>query len=209
MVQNPFDYIPSILTRCKREYMVRTYKVSDWVSCEDFLEKVAQKCGKLLKGGEPDINTISKMILNDWQRGKIPFFVPPPGCEMPPPPPKEAEAPVEASEGEVAEKDSKSSRDQDFSMIRMSHRFDEASDFDQTGNSTLDFSKNDVSQNDDSMADTSKDDSKIEEVEESDEEEEEPTPKKRKNKNSPKKKSKTAKKVKTASGVFEVFDVKS
>merc|ERR1711860_249012 len=42
------------------------------------------KYGKLLKGGEPDVNTVAKMVLNDWQRGKIPFFVPPPGCEMPP-----------------------------------------------------------------------------------------------------------------------------
>lgn len=40
---------------------------------------MARRSGKLLKGGEPDVNTVSKMILNDWQRGKIPYFVPPPG----------------------------------------------------------------------------------------------------------------------------------
>ncbi|OEL33193.1 Nuclear/nucleolar GTPase 2 [Dichanthelium oligosanthes] len=34
--------------------------------------------GKLLKGGEPDLTTTAKMVLHDWQRGKIPFFVPPP-----------------------------------------------------------------------------------------------------------------------------------
>ncbi len=56
----------------------------DWESSEDFLEKVAKKYGKLFKGGEPDVNTVAKMVLNDWQRGKIPFFVPPPGCEMRP-----------------------------------------------------------------------------------------------------------------------------
>ncbi|KAG1361255.1 putative Nuclear/nucleolar GTPase 2 [Cocos nucifera] len=30
------------------------------------------------EGGEPDLMTAAKMILHDWQRGKIPFFVPPP-----------------------------------------------------------------------------------------------------------------------------------
>lgn len=32
-----------------------------------------------VQGGEPDLPTVSKMVLNDWQRGRIPFFVKPPG----------------------------------------------------------------------------------------------------------------------------------
>jgi nuclear GTP-binding protein len=27
--------------------------------------------------------TVSKMVLNDWQRGRIPFFVKPPNAELP------------------------------------------------------------------------------------------------------------------------------
>ena len=42
------------------------------------MEKLARRMGKLLKKGEPDIKTVSKMVLNDWQRGKLPFFVMPP-----------------------------------------------------------------------------------------------------------------------------------
>lgn len=34
-----------------------------------------------VQGGEPDFMTAAKMILHDWQRGKIPFFVPPPHQE--------------------------------------------------------------------------------------------------------------------------------
>ena len=34
-----------------------------------------------VQGGEPDLQTVSKMVLNDWQRGRIPFFVKPPGVE--------------------------------------------------------------------------------------------------------------------------------
>lgn len=63
--------------------MARTYQVDSWTDSLDFLSKVAQRSGKLLKGGEPDVNTISKMVLNDWVRGKIPFYTMPPGCRVP------------------------------------------------------------------------------------------------------------------------------
>jgi ribosome biogenesis GTPase A len=36
--------------------------VSDWTSPTDFLEKLAKKTGKLLKGGEPDLKAVSKVI---------------------------------------------------------------------------------------------------------------------------------------------------
>jgi ribosome biogenesis GTPase A len=35
----------------------------------------------LLKGGEPDINNVSKSIIMDWQRGNIPYFERPPKSE--------------------------------------------------------------------------------------------------------------------------------
>lgn len=34
-----------------------------------------------LQGGEPDVPTVAKMVLNDFQRGRLPYFVKPPGCE--------------------------------------------------------------------------------------------------------------------------------
>lgn len=47
------------------------------------MEQLAKKFGKLNKGAEPDVNTVAKMVLNDWQRGKLPFYVPPEGFEIP------------------------------------------------------------------------------------------------------------------------------
>lgn len=35
------------------------------------------------KGGEPDLKTAAKMVLHDWVRGRIPFFIPPPRIEGP------------------------------------------------------------------------------------------------------------------------------
>merc|ERR1712079_199167 len=81
---------------------------SDWKDHNEFLEKLAQKSGKLLKGGEADINTVAKMVLNDWQRGKIPYFVPPVGCEMPP----------------KAKLDEEIKKDQDFKEIKVVHEYD-------------------------------------------------------------------------------------
>lgn len=83
LVNNPEDYIGEVLNRVKREYIIRTYKVDDFDSPLDFLEKMAKRSGKLLKGGDPDITIVSRMVLNDWQRGKLPFYVAPPGCEVP------------------------------------------------------------------------------------------------------------------------------
>jgi len=42
-----------------------------------FLEQLCRKSGRLLKGGEADIDGAAKMVLNDWIRGKIPWFTPP------------------------------------------------------------------------------------------------------------------------------------
>lgn len=33
------------------------------------------------QGGEPDFKAAAKGILNDFQRGVLPYFVTPPGCE--------------------------------------------------------------------------------------------------------------------------------
>uniref|UniRef100_A0A3B3RSK5 Nucleolar GTP-binding protein 2 n=1 Tax=Paramormyrops kingsleyae TaxID=1676925 RepID=A0A3B3RSK5_9TELE len=80
-IKNPEEHIGAVLERAKPEYIQKTYRVPCWTSAEDFLEKLALRTGKLLKGGDPDLPTVSKMVLNDWQRGRIPFFVKPPLTE--------------------------------------------------------------------------------------------------------------------------------
>ncbi|KFW00772.1 Nucleolar GTP-binding protein 2, partial [Fulmarus glacialis] len=86
-IKSPEDHISAVLDRAKPEYIRKTYKIDSWKDTEDFLEKLASRTGKLLKGGEPDMQTVSKMVLNDWQRGRIPFFVKPPNAETDPQPP--------------------------------------------------------------------------------------------------------------------------
>lgn len=77
-VESAQDYIPELLKRVKKDYIERLYGISEWRDHLDFLEQFAQKTGRLLKKGEADIDTCAKMILHDWQRGRIPFFMSPP-----------------------------------------------------------------------------------------------------------------------------------
>ena len=74
----PEMIIPEVLSRVKKEYLIKTYDIKEWSDWEDFLDQVARKFGKLIKGGEGDIKQAAVMVINDIQRGKIPYFVPPP-----------------------------------------------------------------------------------------------------------------------------------
>lgn len=109
LINNPEDYIEEVLQRVRKEYIQKTYKIQEWTSHEDFLEKMAFRSGKLLKKGEPDIHIVARMVLNDWQRGKLPFYVPPPGFEEPLPKIDEIKEP----------KESKIEVNQDFSKIKV------------------------------------------------------------------------------------------
>ena len=91
-VSNPEQYISDMLQKCQRKHLERTYEVSGWSKWEDdkeslekasaeFIELIARKQGRLLKGGEPDESGVAKQILNDFNRGKIPWFVSPPEAD--------------------------------------------------------------------------------------------------------------------------------
>ena len=77
----PEDYIDEVLSRSRREYIVRTYGIHSWDDGVDFLKQLARKTGRLLKKGEPDLRTCARMVLNDWQRGKLPYYSEPPKAE--------------------------------------------------------------------------------------------------------------------------------
>jgi len=77
-LKEPAEHIEEVLNRVKKEYISKTYKIQSWDDTEDFLEQFCRKSGRLLKGAEPDINTVAKMILTDFQRGRLPYYVSPP-----------------------------------------------------------------------------------------------------------------------------------
>ena len=95
------EHIPDVIARVKPEYLRRAYKVPSWSDPDDFLRQIARMSGKLLKGGEEDVNAVAKTILHDWQRGRIPWFTSPPSLPDGP-----SQTVVNISEGaSTAEKD--------------------------------------------------------------------------------------------------------
>lgn len=82
-VENPEQYIPGVLRRTEDRYIQRTYDIRSWTDSLDFLSILARKSGRLLKGGEPDVDGVAKIVISDFLRGRIPWFTPPPYTEKP------------------------------------------------------------------------------------------------------------------------------
>ncbi|KAK1757344.1 NUC091 domain-containing protein [Echria macrotheca] len=110
-VDNPEQYIPAVLRKVKLHHMERTYELKGWKDHMEFLELLARKGGRLLKGGEPDVDGVAKMVLNDFMRGKIPWFTPAPAMEG-----GEDEAVIEGREGRLGEMPLKRKRDETESI---------------------------------------------------------------------------------------------
>jgi len=77
-LDSPELFIPAILSRVRLEHIKGTYGIQSWVDTLDFLTQLCQKQGRLHRGGEPDISAVATNVINDWQRGKLPFYAPPP-----------------------------------------------------------------------------------------------------------------------------------
>jgi nuclear GTP-binding protein len=77
-VHNPEQYITGVLKRVQPRHIERTYEIRQYTNATDFLSILARKGGRLLRGGEPDVDGVAKMVINDFLRGKIPWFTPPP-----------------------------------------------------------------------------------------------------------------------------------
>lgn len=96
-VDNPEQYIPAILKRVQPKHLERTYGVKNAEEPIEFLSILARKGGRLLRGGEPDLDGVAKMVINDFLRGKLPWYTPPPHT------PSEGEEKIEGREGRLGE----------------------------------------------------------------------------------------------------------
>lgn len=107
-VEYPAQYIPGVMKRVQTKHLQRTYElnIDENTDAVTFLELLCRKGGRLLKGGEPDLDGCAKMVINDWIRGKIPWFTPPPLKEG------QEEGPVRggAHEGKLGEMSKKRKR---------------------------------------------------------------------------------------------------
>lgn len=64
-IPDPAQYIQAILDKIEPKNIYDTYGIAEWTDSYDFLKKLSQRTGKLLRGGEPDYNNMSRQIIVD------------------------------------------------------------------------------------------------------------------------------------------------
>jgi nuclear GTP-binding protein len=91
-LEHPEDFVAAIQKRVKREHIAAQYKIQPdgWPELDDgdntnennssivLMDLIARKCGRLRKGGDPCLRTAALMLINDYQRGRLPHYVAPP-----------------------------------------------------------------------------------------------------------------------------------
>jgi len=80
---DPITPVVAILSRVPREHIMMQYRIGHFKDCAEFLSLVALSHGKLLRGGIPDRHMAARMILGDWNTGKIKYFTHPPEQSSP------------------------------------------------------------------------------------------------------------------------------
>ncbi|RDX87247.1 Guanine nucleotide-binding protein-like NSN1 [Mucuna pruriens] len=79
-LDDPISPVKEILRLCKDDRLVTLYNIPSFEhgSVDDFLRMVATVRGKLKKGGIVDIDAAARIVLHDWNEGKIRYYTEPP-----------------------------------------------------------------------------------------------------------------------------------
>uniref|UniRef100_H2Z4T2 Guanine nucleotide-binding protein-like 3 N-terminal domain-containing protein n=1 Tax=Ciona savignyi TaxID=51511 RepID=H2Z4T2_CIOSA len=77
-LDDPVNPVAAILKRCNKEQMMMRYNITNYSDETEFLELLARKQGKLLKGGLPNVDFAAKSVLHDWNSGRISYYTHPP-----------------------------------------------------------------------------------------------------------------------------------
>jgi nuclear GTP-binding protein len=75
-LDDPVTPCEALVMRVNRKELLREYKIPNFNTINEFLASVARKTGKLSKGAIPDINASAKIVLRDWNNGKIAYHTP-------------------------------------------------------------------------------------------------------------------------------------
>ena len=70
-----------LLTKVSTDEICKVFMIPRFTSIEEFLMHVANKRGKLLKGGVPDLNSAARVVLQEWITGALPYYTLPPATE--------------------------------------------------------------------------------------------------------------------------------
>ncbi|KAK3260029.1 hypothetical protein CYMTET_31000 [Cymbomonas tetramitiformis] len=77
-LDDPITPVQEILKRCNPAKLVEVYSLQPFNSHTEFLIQIATSRGKFKKGGLLDIESAARIVLQDWNSGKIPYYTNPP-----------------------------------------------------------------------------------------------------------------------------------
>ena len=78
-IEDPMGPVALILSKTAPETLMTIYSIPRFNGgVDEFLSLVAQRMGRLKKGGVPNLEAAAKVVLGDWNQGKIPFYTVPP-----------------------------------------------------------------------------------------------------------------------------------
>jgi nuclear GTP-binding protein len=77
-IVDPIAPIDEILKRIEHNQLLIRYQIADFSNATEFLTNLALRRGKLQKAGIVDLEAAARIVLNDWNSGKIEYFLTPP-----------------------------------------------------------------------------------------------------------------------------------
>ena len=77
-ITDPIRPVELIVERCGVDMLSAIYDIKRYNGFEQFMTLLAERKGKLLKGGKPNIEDVCRVVLKDWNDGRIHFYTTPP-----------------------------------------------------------------------------------------------------------------------------------
>jgi len=77
-LSDPVGPISEIMKRVPVKQLMTLYKIPTFKTADELLAAVAGARGKLRKGGVPDMRAAARIVLQDWNDGRIPYYTTPP-----------------------------------------------------------------------------------------------------------------------------------
>ncbi|XP_026751070.2 guanine nucleotide-binding protein-like 3 homolog [Galleria mellonella] len=77
-LKDPVTPATAILQRANKQTLIDLYSVPDFNKPQEFFASLASRMGRFRKGGVPDQDAAARILLNDWNIGKVRYFTEPP-----------------------------------------------------------------------------------------------------------------------------------
>src|ERR1700733_10153558 len=78
LLSDPLGAAYMVCSRCAPHALQTLYGVGEFSNPDQFLALVSVARGKIGKGGVPNLEAAARIILHDWNSGKISYYTTPP-----------------------------------------------------------------------------------------------------------------------------------